>query len=199
MSFKLLKSEPLFQGRAFKIRRDTLETPDGNETKFDIVEHGGSVIIIPIDTDGNMLFVSQYRHAAGKDLLELPAGTREDNEPFEECAAREIREETGMAAGTLEHIGDFYLAPGYSTEFMAVFLATDLTHNPLEADADEFLQLEKIPVKQSHGNCKKWRNRRCKNIGGVIFGDTKIGKIDLVIERRRPILQLAVIFLFSRK
>lgn len=149
MPFELLKSEPLFQGRAFKIRRDTLKTPDGRETKFDIVEHGGSVIIIPIDADGNMLFVRQYRHAAGMDLLELPAGTRDGDEPHDICAAREIREETGMAAGKLERIGDFYLAPGYSTEFMAVFLATELTHDPLEADDDEFLQVEKISVKEA--------------------------------------------------
>ncbi|MBI1792838.1 MAG: NUDIX hydrolase [Chloroflexi bacterium] len=149
MPFELLKSEPLFQGRAFKIRRDTLKTPGGNETKFDIVEHGGSVIVIPIDADGNMLFVRQYRHAAGMDLLELPAGTRNSGEPHDVCAAREMREETGMAAGKLEHIGDFYLAPGYSTEFMAVFLATELIHDPLEADEDEFLQVEKIPIKKA--------------------------------------------------
>jgi len=144
--FELLKSETLLQGRAFKIRRDQLKTPDGRETMFEIIEHGGSVIIIPIDADGNLLFVRQYRHAAGKDLLELPAGTRDDNEPFEVCAAREIREETGMEAGKLQKVGEFYLAPGYSTEFMVVYLATDLKHNPLEADDDEFLEVEKIPV-----------------------------------------------------
>jgi len=144
--FELLKSETLLQGRAFKIRRDQLKTPDGRETMFEIIEHGGSVIIIPIDADGNLLFVRQYRHAAGRDLLELPAGTRDDNEPFEVCAAREIREETGMEAGNLQKVGEFYLAPGYSTEFMVVYLATDLKHNPLEADDDEFLEVEKIPV-----------------------------------------------------
>ena len=144
--FELLKSETLLQGRAFKIRRDQLKTPDGRETLFEIIEHGGSVIIIPIDADGNLLFVRQYRHAAGRDLLELPAGTRDDNEPFEVCAAREIREETGMEAGNLQKVGEFYLAPGYSTEFMVVYLATDLKHNPLEADDDEFLEVQKIPV-----------------------------------------------------
>ncbi|MBI5840915.1 MAG: NUDIX hydrolase [Chloroflexi bacterium] len=149
MPFELIKSEPLFKGRAFAIRRDTMKTPDGRETKFDIVEHGGSVIIIPIDGQGNLLFVRQYRHAAGMDLLELPAGTRDGDEPHLECAAREIREETGMEAGTLSKVGEFYLAPGYSTEFMAVFLATDLKHNPLDADDDEFLQVEKIPVKKA--------------------------------------------------
>lgn len=145
-TFELIKSETLMQGRAFKIRRDYLKTPDGRETKFEIIEHGGSVIIIPVDAEGNLLFVRQYRHAAGVDLLELPAGTRDGDEPFEECAAREIREETGMEAGKLQKVGEFFLAPGYSTEFMAVYLATDLKHNPLEADDDEFLSVEKIPV-----------------------------------------------------
>ena len=147
MPFQLIRSEPLLEGRTFKIRRDYLRTPDGKETRFEIVEHSGSVVIVPSDSDGNMLFVRQYRHAAGKDMLELPAGTRDStDEPYDECAAREIREETGMEAGTLRKIGDFYLAPGYSTEFMGVFLATDLKHNPLDPDADEFLSVEKISV-----------------------------------------------------
>lgn len=147
MPFEFISSEVLLQGRVFKIRRDTLKAPDGREAKYDIIEHGGSVVIVPIDKDGNLLFVRQYRHAAGLDLLELPAGTRDGDEPYEDCAAREIREETGMEAGTLQRVGDFYLAPGYSSEFMAVFLATELKPNPLPGDDDEFLQLEKIPVK----------------------------------------------------
>ena len=149
MPFELIKSETLLQGRAFKIRRDTLKTPDGRETKLEIVDHGGSVVILPIDAQKNMLFVRQYRHAAKADLLELPAGTRDHEEAFEACAAREIREETGMRAGKLQKIGDFYLAPGYSTEFMAVFIATDLKEDPLRADDDEFLQVEKIPVRKA--------------------------------------------------
>ena len=149
MPFELIKSEILLQGRAFKIRRDYLKTPDGRETRLEIVDHGGSVVIIPIDDENNLLFVRQYRHAAGGDLLELPAGTREGEEPYEECAAREIREETGMEAGKLQKVGEFYLAPGYSTEFMAVFLATGLKDNPLQADEDEFLDVEKVPVKKA--------------------------------------------------
>src|SRR5512141_1513523 len=139
MPFELIKSEPLLQGRTFKIRRDTLKTPDGRETKLEIIEHGGSVVLVPLDSENNILFVRQYRHATGKEILELPAGTRNGEEPYEECAAREIREETGMEAGRLHKVGEFYLAPGYSTEFMAVFLATGLKENPLQADEDELL------------------------------------------------------------
>lgn len=148
-TFRLIRSETLLEGRAFKIRRDYLSTPDGRETRYEIVEHGGSVIMLPIDSDGNLLFVRQYRHAAGSDLLELPAGTRDADEPYESCAAREIREETGMAAGVLEKVGEFYLAPGYSTEFMAVFIARELSPSPLAPDADEFLQLERIPLEKA--------------------------------------------------
>jgi len=147
MPFEFIRSEILLQGRTFKVRRDTLKTPDGHETRLEILEHGGSVVLVPLDSNGNILFVRQYRHATGGDLLELPAGTREQEEPYEECAAREIREETGMEAGSLQKVGEFYLAPGYSSEFMAVFLATDLKYNPLDADDDEFLQVEKIPLK----------------------------------------------------
>jgi ADP-ribose pyrophosphatase len=148
-AFEFLSSELLLEGRAFKIRRDYLRTPDGRETNFEIVEHGGSVIMLPIDESGNLLFVRQYRHAALAELLELPAGTRDGNEAYETCAAREMREETGMAAGTLKKVGEFFLAPGYSTEFMAVFLATDLRPSPLPSDADEFLEVVRVPLREA--------------------------------------------------
>lgn len=147
MAFELLASENVYRGRAFAIRRDRVRLPDGRTTNLDIVEHVGSVVILPVDEEGRLLFVRQYRHAAGLDLLELPAGTLEQDEAPEACARREVREETGMAAGQLEHLGGFYLAPGYSTEYMHVFLATDLYPAPLVADADEFLSVEKIAIR----------------------------------------------------
>jgi ADP-ribose pyrophosphatase len=174
MPFELIRSEVLMQGRAFRIRRDYLKTPDGRETKFEIIEHGGSVILIPVDEDGNVLFVRQYRHAAGKDLLELPAGTRDGDEPFEECAAREIREETGMEAGKLEKMGEFYLAPGYSTEFMVVYLATELRHNPLEADDDEFLQVEKIPVREAIEKAERGEVPDAKSLAALLLARPRL-------------------------
>jgi 8-oxo-dGTP pyrophosphatase MutT (NUDIX family) len=169
MSFELIRSELLLQGRAFNVRRDTLKTPDQRETKLEIVEHGGSVLVIPIDSAGNLLFVRQYRHAAGQDLLELPAGTRDAREPVEQCAAREIREETGMEAGQLQKIGEFYLVPGYSTELMAVFLATELRENPLDADEDEFLQVEKIPMKQAIDMAERGELQDAKSLAALLL------------------------------
>ena len=176
MPFELIKSETLLQGRAFKIRRDHLKTPDGGETKLEIVEHGGSVVIIPIDDENNLLLVRQYRHAAGEDLLELPAGTREEDEPYEECARREIREETGMAAGKLQKVGEFYLAPGYSTEFMAVFLATDLKENPLQADFDEFLDVEKVPVKKAMEMAEHGEVPDAKSLAALLLARSHLEK-----------------------
>jgi ADP-ribose pyrophosphatase len=146
MPFELLHSEIVYPGRAFTIRRDTLRLPDGHETKLDVVEHIGSVVILPLDSEGNLLFVRQYRHPAQSDLLELPAGTLNPGEEPLACARRELREETGMAAEKMEHLGGFYLAPGYSTEFMNVYLAAGLHEDPLPADADEILSLVPLPL-----------------------------------------------------
>jgi|SRR5215211_335905 len=169
MPFELIRSEILLEGRAFKVKRDILKTPDGRETKLEIVEHGGSVVLLPIDQEGNLLFVHQYRHAAGGDLMELPAGTRDGEEPFEECAARELREETGMEAGSLLKVGEFYLVPGYSTEFMAVFLATELKENPLQADEDEFLQVEKVPLKEALEMAERGRIQDAKSLAALLL------------------------------
>lgn len=176
MSFELIRSESLVNGRAFKIRRDTLRTPDGRETRLEIVDHGGSVVVIPVDEEHNILFVKQYRHAAKADLLELPAGTRDGDEPYEECAAREVREETGMAAGKLQKLGEFYLAPGYSTELMAVFLATELKDDPLQADDDEFLQVEKIPAKQALQMAEQGELQDAKSLAGLLLARTHLEK-----------------------
>jgi ADP-ribose pyrophosphatase len=169
MAFELLKSDIAYHGRAFTIRRDTLRLPDGRDTTLDIVEHVGSVIILPLEADGHLLFVRQYRHAAGLDLLELPAGTLNEHEVPEECAKRELREETGMAAGRLEPLGGFYLAPGYSTEYMHVYMATDLHVDPLEADADEFLSVERVPVAKALAMCEKGEILDAKSLAAFLL------------------------------
>lgn len=177
MPFELLKSELLLKGRAFAIRRDWLKTPSGGETKFDIIEHHGSVIIVPVDADGNLLLVRQYRHAAAQNLLELPAGTLEEGEEPSVCAAREIREETGYAAGKLTKLGEFFLAPGYSTEQMSVFLAVDLTYAPLDADEDEFLSVEKVPVGEALSRAVRGELPDAKSLAALFLAQGHLGRI----------------------
>jgi len=176
-SFELIESEIIYPGRAFTIRRDHLRLPDGRTTKFDIVEHHGSVVLIPIDDSGNLLFVKQYRHAVSKELLELPAGTLGKDEAPEACAQREVREETGMAAAHLEYLGGFYLAPGYSTEYMHVYLATGLSYNPLEADADEFLQVEAVPLQEALKMAESGNIPDAKSLAAFQLAHSKLQKL----------------------
>ncbi len=150
MTFEILQQEVIYHGRAFNVRRDEVRLPDQRTMHLDIVEHVGAVTIIPVDEEGRILFVRQYRHAAGRELLELPAGTLNVGEPPETCALREIREETGCAASKLTRLGEFFLAPGYSTEYMVVFLATGLKHDPLPGDQDEFITLQPVKIEQAY-------------------------------------------------
>lgn len=150
MRFETIKSELRFQGRVFDVRRDQVKLPNGQTTDLDVVVHGGAVVAVPVDADGNLWFVRQYRHAAGVELLELPAGSVEEGEDLVEGARRELQEEIGMSAGSIEKIGAFYLAPGYSTELLHIFLARDLSSDPLPRDDDEFLQVEQYPIAEAY-------------------------------------------------
>ena len=169
MKFDLLGSEFIYQGRAITLRVDNLRAPDGRIVKYDIIEHHGSVVLVPVDENGNIYFVRQYRHAAEQEMLELPAGTLEPGEAPDLCAAREIREETGMEAANIREIGRFYLAPGYSTEFMHVFLATGLKHNPLKADDDEFLSLETIPTAEALKQAENGQISDAKSLAALLL------------------------------
>jgi ADP-ribose pyrophosphatase len=176
MKFDLLGSQVIHKGHAIILRVDDLRTPDGRTVKYDIVEHHGSIIIIPVDENGDIYFVRQYRHAAGMEMLELPAGTLEPGELPEVCAAREVREETGMQAENIKEIGSFYLAPGYSTEFMHVFLATGLSLNPLEADADEFLSVETMSLADAFKLVNNGGLADAKSLAALLLAQAHLAK-----------------------
>jgi ADP-ribose pyrophosphatase len=141
VAYKKISSEVAYRGRSFVVNHDVVQTPQGKQTTYDIVVHIGAVAMVAIDRDGKLLLVRQYRHSTGKYLLELPAGTLEPGEPVEQTAQRELREEVGMAAAKLTHLADFFLAPGYSTERMWIFIAQDLRPEKLEGDEDEDLEI----------------------------------------------------------
>ena len=146
MTYTILESEQRFRGRAFTVRVETLRRPDGASMQVEVVDHPQAVTLVPIDGEGNVWFVRQYRHSCGRVMLELPAGTLEPGETPEACAIRECREETGMAPGRVERLGGFFLAPGYSTEYLHLYLLGALTPAPLAPDVDEDLHVEKIPL-----------------------------------------------------
>lgn len=146
MPFSILNHEKQYQGHAFDVAKVHVRLPDGRERDYDLVEHGDSVTILPLGEEGNIYFVNQHRIGAGEELLELPAGVLNDSETPLECAKREIREEIGMAAKHFQKLGGFFLAPGYTDEYMTVFLATGLYDSPLDPDDDEFLDVKSLPV-----------------------------------------------------
>jgi ADP-ribose pyrophosphatase len=125
----------------FDVRRDELELSSGHHAVYEIVVHNGAVAMVPFGADGNIHFVRQYRHSTGKQLLEIPAGTLNKGEDPDACAQRELREEIGKAPGKLTKLAEFFLAPGYSTERMHVYLAQDLRPETLPHDDDEDLEV----------------------------------------------------------
>lgn len=137
--------EAEFVGRRVTVRLERVALPDGTETLRDIVYHPNSVVIVPIDANGDVLMVRQFRKAVGQDLLELPAGVIEGNAPPLDEARRELREETGFDAMKLQSLGAFYAAPGSMTECLHSFIATGLYENPLPADEDERITVERVP------------------------------------------------------
>lgn len=150
MEYPIINQKTIYQGPVFNVRQDMVRLPDGQEHRIDIVIHNPAVTLVPLDGEGMLWFVRQYRHPIGLSLLELPAGTIEANETPQMGALRELREETGMAADRLNEIGQIYLAPGYSTERIHVFLATNLYPSPLHGDQDEFLSIEKVPLAHAY-------------------------------------------------
>ncbi|MBU4539822.1 NUDIX hydrolase [uncultured Acetobacterium sp.] len=143
---KTVKSEVLYDGRIVKLRIDDVKLPDGSFSKREIVEHQGAVAVLTVK-DGQMIFVKQYRIASQQLLTEIPAGLLEIGEDPIDAAIRECREEIGYRPTNLFKLGDFIPTPGYCSEKISLFCATELIWDPLEEDPDEFIRVVKIPVR----------------------------------------------------
>lgn len=137
---QITRSQLVWQGESWRLREYTLALPGSTAVTRGIVEHPGSVVLVPVRPSAQgpeVLMIRQYRLALKQTILELPAGTRGWEEDWELCAQRELREETGYRAGQITSLGDIWPAPGLSDEQMRIYLAQDLHPAPLPADADE--------------------------------------------------------------
>ncbi|MEK7439574.1 MAG: NUDIX hydrolase [Chloroflexota bacterium] len=166
----VVSSEKVFQGRALSLRVDQVRVNNGT-FQMEVLEHTGGVAVVPIDHDDNVLMVRQYRHAVGQSLLEIPAGTVKKGEDHALCAARELQEEVGMKADKIDLIGEFFLAPGYSSELMRLYLATGLTPSSLPQDEDEEIAVEKIPFTQAVQMAIKGELRDAKSVTGLLLAE----------------------------
>jgi len=139
-------SEIAYNGKLFDVEVDTLEMANGVEARREIIKHPGAVCMVPVARDDKLLMVTQYRHAARKRLLELPAGTLEPGEEPRLAAVRELQEEVGMNPGWVEPLGGFFVAPGYTTEYIHMFVCTELREEPLAADEDEDIEVVAVEL-----------------------------------------------------
>ncbi len=138
---RLISSERVYKGRLFDVDLDTIAMDGGVVAKREILKHPGAVCMVPVDAEGRLLLVTQYRHAAGRRLLELPAGTLEAGEEPLAAVARELQEEVHMAPGRIASLGGFFVAPGYTSEYIHLFVCTDLTPSHLDGDEDEDIEI----------------------------------------------------------
>jgi ADP-ribose pyrophosphatase len=168
----------LHRGRYLEFRIDTIERADGSRSTRDIVGHPGAVAILAIDDHDRVLLVRQYRIAAGEALLEIPAGTLDVDpvtgrtEDPDVAAARELEEETGHRARSWRHVAGFWSAPGFATEFMHLYLATDLVpahEDRLGPDEDEHLELERVPRAEAIAAAEQGRLRDAKSLVGLLW------------------------------
>ena len=155
-------------GSSWRLRVREVLRPDGRAEEQGFLEHPGAVVLVPLRADGEVLMVRQHRPTLEQTILELPAGTRGWEEPWLACAQRELREETGFRAETFTALGEVWPAPGYSDEVMVLYLATGLTPDPLEADFDEVLELEPLPLERLVSMARDGRLQDAKSIVGIL-------------------------------
>jgi ADP-ribose pyrophosphatase len=169
-----VSSKTIYEGRIFEVRIDAIR--DG-ETEYEreIVLHRGSAVIVPVFDDGTVALVRQYRHAAGKYLLEVPAGSLEEGEDPQTAAKRELEEEIGYRAETVEKIAEFYVSPGFLTEKMFVYLATKLTETSQDLEEDELIEIERLTFQQALDKIRSGEIEDAKTIIGLTFAAARFG------------------------
>ncbi len=174
----LIDSDVIHRGRTLEFRVDTLVRADGRQVRRDVAGHPGAVAVVAVDDDGNVLLVRQWRHPAGRALVEIPAGTLDRDSTTgatEEpglAARRELEEETGFRAGRWELLADFWTAPGFATERMFLYLATELEpagDGRLGPDEDEALELVRLPWRDAVAAAEQGEIRDAKSLVGLLL------------------------------
>lgn len=171
---EFIDSKKVFEGRVFDVSVDTVR--EGDQTYIrDVVHHPGSAVILPVFDDDTIALVKQYRHPAVKFLLELPAGTLKDRERPEAGAARELEEELGVVAGRLEKLAEFFISPGFLSEKMWLYLATDLRETEQRLEDDEAIEIVKVPLDRALQMITDGEIEDAKTIIGLLLAAPRFG------------------------
>ena len=177
---RLVSSRVIHKGHYLEFRVDTIERADGSRHERDVVGHPGAVAILALDEDGRVLLVRQFRVPARRVLLEIPAGTLDVDpetgiaEDPDAAARRELEEETGYRAGSWRRLASFWTAPGFASELMYLYVATDLRpahEDRLGPDEDERLELERLPLPEAVAAVESGEIADAKSILGLLWLD----------------------------
>ena len=171
---EFIDSKKIFEGRVFDVSVDTVR--EGEQTYVrEIVHHPGSAVILPVFDDDTIALVKQYRHPAVKYLLELPAGTLNDRERPEVGAARELEEELGLVAGRLEKLSEFFISPGFLSEKMWLYLATDLRETQQRLEEDEAIEIVRLSIDRALQMITDNEIEDAKTIIGLLLAAPRLG------------------------
>ncbi len=166
---KTLKSEMVFQGKVFGVRRDVVEEPGGVRAVREVITHSGSVVVLPVLDDGRVVMVRQYRHAARQYLWELVAGRMEPEETPKRAAARELLEETGYRAKRYTVFLDMFPSPGFLEERMFLLRAEGLTAGKAQPEEDERIEVRAYKLSELKQMIHKRKLRDAKSIAGILY------------------------------
>lgn len=168
--FQILpSSKTIYSGKVISLRIDKIQLSSGDVFEREVIEHPGAVAMLPFLDDGRLLLIKQYRHPVGEELLEIPAGTLHKNEDPKDCARRELVEETGYEAGRLEELISCFLAPGYSSEKIHLFYASELKKVGDNPDIDEMIELCPITFDKVREMIKTGEISDAKTISGISY------------------------------
>ncbi|SRR5581483_7389108 len=169
---RVVSSHVSYSGPVFWVTTDEIIEPTGVHTKRDVVRHSGSVVVLAVDetqVEPRVLLEKQYRHAAGRFLLELPAGRIDEGEPALKAAKRELLEETGYSAQRWERVLHFWASPGFVAEAMSIYLARGLKPGTAEPEDDEVIEIQLVPLKKAVSMVLKGTIQDAKTIAGVLW------------------------------
>lgn len=174
MKPEILSTKPIYKGKIFEVSLATVKE-ENVVYEREIISHPGSAVIVPVFADKTVALVRQYRHPAGKYLLEIPAGSLEKGEDPLEGAARELEEEIGVTAEKFEKLSEFYVSPGFLGEKMHVFLATGLAEVGQKLEEDELLKIERIPLSETRSLILRNEIEDAKTMIGLTLAAAKLG------------------------
>ncbi len=165
-----LQRNTIFEGKVVRLYVDQVRLPNGLEVEREVVRHWGAAGMLPLDDDGYVYLVRQYRHATGEDLLEIPAGKLLSGEDPLRCAERELMEEIGFGAEEWVKLDAFYTSPGFSDEMLHLYLARKLRRGTASPEEDEFLEIVHMPLGEALGMVASGDIKDSKTIAGIALG-----------------------------